>query len=110
MRAAGKHVAAYGAAAKGAILLNACGIDESLLDFVVDRNVHKQGKYMPGVDVPILPPEALLERRPDVCMLLPWNLEKEIVGQQRAYLESGGRFLIPVPAPRYVDLASPPSN
>jgi SAM-dependent methyltransferase len=106
LRAGGRHVAAYGAAAKGAILLNACGLDERMIDFVVDRNVHKQGKYMPGVDVPILPPEALLERRPDVCLLLPWNLEKEIVRQQHAFLEAGGRFLIPVPAPRYVDLSS----
>lgn len=100
----GRRVAAYGAAAKGAILLNAVGIDGEVLDFVVDRNVHKQGLFMPGVDVEILPPEALLERRPDDVLLLPWNFEDEIVSQQFEYLQAGGRFLVPVPEPRFVTI------
>ena len=102
--ASGKSIAAYGAAAKGTILLNYVGLDHSVLAFCVDRNVHKQGRYLPGVDVQILPPEELLARRPDYALLLPWNLEREIVGQQRAYLEAGGRFIIPVPVPRIVSL------
>lgn len=100
----GRRIAAYGAAAKGAILLNAVGLDDGVLDFVVDRNVHKQGLFMPGVDVEILPPEALLERRPDDVLLLPWNFEEEIVSQQLEYLRAGGRFLVPVPEPRFVTL------
>ena len=104
LRQKGRRVAAYGAAAKGAILLNAVGIDGDVLDFVVDRNVHKQGLFMPGVDVEILPPEALIERRPDDVLLLPWNFEDEIVSQQLDYLRAGGRFLIPVPEPRFVTI------
>lgn len=104
LRQQGRRVAAYGAAAKGAILLNAVGIDGEILDFVVDRNVHKQGLFMPGVDIEILPPEALIERRPDDVLLLPWNFEDEIVSQQLDYLRAGGRFLIPVPEPRFVTI------
>ncbi len=103
----GKRVAAYGAAAKGAIMLNYVGLDDSLIDFVVDRNVHKQGRYMPGVDVPILPPQALLERGPDYVLILPWNFRDEIVRQQREYASRGGRFIVPVPEP--VVLAGDPA-
>ena len=98
----GKSIAAYGAAAKGATMLNYTGIDATILDFVVDRNVHKHGKLMPGCKLPILPPEALTERRPDLVLLLAWNLAEEILDQQRQYLDLGGRFIIPVPTPRIV--------
>lgn len=93
-------VAAYGAAAKGATLINYVGIGAEMIDFVVDRNVHKQGRYMPGQKIPILSPEALLERKPDYVLVLAWNFIDEIATQQRAYLEQGGRFVIPVPNPR----------
>lgn len=102
LKSQGKSIAAYGAAAKGATMLNYTGIDGSLLDFVVDRNVHKQGKLMPGCKLPILPPEALTERRPDLVLLLAWNLAEEILDQQKQYLDQGGRFIIPVPTPRIV--------
>lgn len=102
LHAGGARIAAYGAAAKGAILLNATGIDAGLCEFVVDRNPHKHGKRMPGVGIPILPPEALLERQPDVVLLLAWNWAGEILAQQRDYLAAGGRFLIPLPEPRLV--------
>jgi SAM-dependent methyltransferase len=102
LKAEGRSIAAYGAAAKGAILVNACGLDESLLDFVVDRNVHKQGRFMPGIRVEILDPEVMLERQPDDVLILPWNFEQEIVRQQAEYLRRGGRFIVPVPEPRFV--------
>ncbi|MBL7495996.1 class I SAM-dependent methyltransferase [Frankia sp. CNm7] len=99
LRAQGKTIAAYGAAAKGATLLNSTGINTDLIDFVVDRNVHKQGKYMPGARLPILPPEALLERQPDYLLLLAWNVKNEIMAQQSEYASRGGSFIVPVPRP-----------
>ncbi len=101
LRARGCSVAAYGAAAKGATLLNHVGIGTELVEYVVDRNVHKHGRLMPGTRQPILPVETLLERRPDVVLLLAWNFAEEIAQQQSAYLDGGGRFLVPVPEPRF---------
>lgn len=101
-RAAGRRVAGYGAAAKGTVLLNHFGIDTSLVDFVVDRNPHKHGRRMPGVAIPVVAPEALIERQPDLVLLLAWNFEHEILEQQATYRASGGRFLVPVPEPRVV--------
>ncbi|MBI2899902.1 MAG: class I SAM-dependent methyltransferase [Planctomycetes bacterium] len=99
---AGKRLAAYGAPAKGNVLLNYCGIGRDLLDFTVDRSPHKQGMFLPGSRLPVRPPAALLEEMPDCTLLLPWNLENEIVAQQREYLDRGGRFLVPIPYPREV--------
>ena len=96
----GKRLAAYGAAAKGSTLCNYAGIDTDLIDFVVDRSPHKQGKYLPGVRVPIRPVEALLEDQPDIALLLAWNFADEILEQQHEYRARGGRFLVPVPTPR----------
>ena len=100
LKAEGKSIAAYGAAAKGSTLLNFAGIDEGLVDFVVDRNVHKHGLFMPGVHIPIDPPERLLERMPDYVLLLAWNYKDEVMAQQEEYLRRGGRFIVPVPAPQ----------
>ncbi len=100
LRAQGQRIAAYGAAAKGATLLNYCGIGPDLLDFVVDRSPHKQGKYLPGVAVPIRAPEALEQAMPDFTLLLSWNFADEIMRQQAGYLARGGRFIVPVPEPR----------
>jgi SAM-dependent methyltransferase len=99
LKAAGKTIAAYGAAAKGATLLNSSGIGIDLIDYVVDRNVHKQGKYVPGARIPILDPVVLLERQPDYLLLLAWNVEKEIIAQQAEYARRGGAFIVPVPRP-----------
>jgi SAM-dependent methyltransferase len=99
LRADGGRVAAYGAAAKGSTLLNSIGADQALIDFVVDRNVHKQGLYMPGVHVPISAPERLLEEQPDYLLLLAWNFRDEIAAQQAEYLRRGGRLVVPVPEP-----------
>ena len=98
----GGRIAAYGAAAKGVTLLSYCGIDGGTLDFVVDRSTHKQGKLFPVGRLPILPPEELRARRPDYTLLLTWNFADEILAQQAAYREAGGRFVVPVPAPRVV--------
>ncbi|MET0326688.1 MAG: class I SAM-dependent methyltransferase, partial [Ilumatobacteraceae bacterium] len=82
LRASGRVVAAYGAAAKGATLLNSTGIDTDLVAYVVDRNVHKQGKLMPGCRLPIRPAEVLIDDPPDDLLLLAWNFAEEIVAQQ----------------------------
>jgi SAM-dependent methyltransferase len=95
----GATIAAYGAAAKGSTLLNCSGIGAEVIDFVVDRNPHKQGRYMPGYAIPITATSALVERRPDYVLLLAWNFADEILDQQREYRELGGRFIIPVPSP-----------
>ncbi len=102
LKAGGASIAAYGAAAKGTTLLNHVGIDDSLVDFVVDRNPHKQGLYMPGVHLPIRAPEALLELRPDYLLLLAWNYRDEIMRQQDEYRRGGGRFVVPLPEPEVV--------
>ena len=99
LRAEGAAIAGYGAAAKGTILLNHAGLGPEVIDFIVDRNTFKQGKWVPGVRLPILPPEAIMERRPDFVLLLPWNCKDEILAQQSAYLRGGGRFIVPVPEP-----------
>ena len=98
----GKTIAAYGAAAKGSTLVNYVGIGPDLVDYVVDRNVHKQGLHMPGTHLPIRDPAALLEERPDYVLLLAWNYKDEIMAQQAEYLAAGGRFVVPVPAPQIV--------
>jgi hypothetical protein len=98
----GKRIAAYGAAAKGATLLNRIGIGADVIDFVADRNVHKQGRYMPGVRVPIVGPERLLDEMPDYVLLLAWNFADEVMAQQSAYKQRGGRFIVPVPEPAVV--------
>ena len=100
LRAAGKSIAAYGAAAKGATLINYVGVGPDLIDFVVDRNTFKQGRYMPGQHLPIFAPERLLQARPDYVLLLAWNFADEIREQQSAYAAAGGRFILPVPEPR----------
>jgi SAM-dependent methyltransferase len=100
LRDEGSSIAAYGAAAKGSTLLNCTAVDDAVLDFVVDRNPHKQGLYMPGVRLPILEPEALISRMPDYTLILAWNFADEIARQQAEYRARGGRFIVPVPIPR----------
>ena len=98
----GKTLAAYGAAAKGSTLLNSCDLDPNLLDFVVDRSTYKQGRYFPGLRLPIHAPEKLLEAMPDHVVLLTWNFAEEILKQQAEYRNRGGRMIIPIPEVRIV--------
>jgi SAM-dependent methyltransferase len=97
LKGEGRRVAAYGASAKGSTLMNAFGIDRAFIEFVVDRSPLKQGRFTPGNHLPVLSPEALLERRPDYVLLLSWNLAGEILEQQSDYRSLGGKFIIPVP-------------
>ena len=97
LRREGHHVAAYGAAAKGATLLNYAGIGADRIDFVADRNTYKQGRYMPGARIPIVAPSALLDRAPAYTLLLTWNFADEIFAQQAEYRARGGKFIVPVP-------------
>ena len=94
---ANKKVAAYGAAAKGNTLLNYCGIKSDLIDFVVDANPHKQGKWLPASHIPVLTESVLRQQRPDYVIILPWNLREEITQQLSYIKEWGGRFVIPIP-------------
>jgi SAM-dependent methyltransferase len=105
LRGEGRRLAAYGAPAKGTVLLNACGLGTDVLEFAVDRSPHKQGRLVPGVRVPIRPVEDLLREMPDFTLLLPWNLADEIVAQQAEYLRKGGAFIVAVPAMRVIDAA-----
>ena len=102
IKLSGKRIAGYGASAKGSTLLNFCGIGRESLDFVVDRSPYKQGKFTPGKHLPIFPTSELVEKVPDVTLLLTWNFAKEILAQQANYLKCGGRFLIPIPNPHYL--------
>jgi SAM-dependent methyltransferase len=97
LRGQGKSLAAYGAAAKGAMLLNMCEIPAHWIEYVVDCNVHKQGKLMPGLDIPIYSPQQLITAPVDCILLLAWNLLDEIMEQQSDYLSQGGEFLVPIP-------------
>ena len=80
-------------------MLGYAGIGTDIIDFVVDRNVHKQGRFMPGVHVPISDPTRLMEEAPDYVLLLAWNFQREIIEQQAAYGRAGGRFIVPIPSP-----------
>lgn len=93
----GKRIAGYGASARGNTLLNYFGIDTRLIDFIVDRNPLKHGLYSPGMHIPVLPPEHLLEDRPDYLLLVAWNFGDEIMRQQDDYRRAGGRFILPIP-------------
>ena len=92
----GKTIAGYGAPGKGNTLLNYCGIGTDFLDFTVDRNPYKHGRFTPGMHIPIRPVEALEEARPDYIFILPWNLKQEIIQQLIQYGALGAKFIVPI--------------
>ena len=94
----GKVIVGYGAPAKGNTLLNYCEIRSDLLPFTVDISPYKQNKFLPGVHIPVLHPDAIKKRRPDYLLILPWNIKEEVM-QQQAYIRSwGGKFVLPIPS------------
>lgn len=102
IRADGGRICAYGAAAKAATLLAWCGLDSDTLDFICDLNSHKHGRYMPGTDLLIKPPNAIIPARPSHVLILAWNFASEIIQQLDDYHQEGGRFIIPIPEPEIV--------
>jgi SAM-dependent methyltransferase len=99
-KARGKKIAGYGAPGKGNTLLNYCAIRTDFLDYTVDRNPYKHGKFLPGTHIPIYPPEHIRETRPDFLLILPWNLKDEIIKQNAFIREWGGKFVVPIPEVR----------
>ena len=93
----GKSVVGYGAPAKGNTLLNYCGVKSDLVEFTVDRSPHKVGKLLPGTRLPICMPDAIIKRRPDYVLILPWNLKDEVMAQMSKIREWGGKFVTPIP-------------
>jgi SAM-dependent methyltransferase len=99
----GKKLCGYGAPGKGNTLLNYCGIGPDFLDFTVDRNPYKHGRFTPGMHIPICPVSAIDEARPDYLLILPWNLKNEIVAQMRSVGDWGCKFIIPIPTVQVID-------
>jgi len=97
IKKARKTIVAYGAPGKGNTLLNYCGIGTDFLDYAVDRNPYKQGRYTPGMHIPIFAPSKIAETRPDYLLILPWNLKDEIMKQMGEIREWGGKFIVPIP-------------
>lgn len=96
-RREGKTIAAYGAAAKGNTLLNYCGIGTDFIDFVVDKNPHKQNTYLPGSHIPVVDDAMISRKKPDYLIILPWNIEQEIVNQTDYISDWGGRHVVAIP-------------
>jgi SAM-dependent methyltransferase len=103
LKDAGKRICGYGAPGKGNTLLNYCGIGTDFLDFTVDRNPHKHGKFTPGMHIPIHPIEAIREARPEYILILPWNLTHEIIQQMDYVADWGAKFINPIPEARIID-------
>lgn len=97
-----KRIVGYGAPAKGNTILNYCGIGTDFIDYVVDMNPYKQGKYLPGTHIPIKHPNTIKEDKPDYVLILPWNLKEEIMNQLKYIKEWNGKFILPIPIPYIV--------
>jgi hypothetical protein len=96
----GKTIVGYGAPGKGNTLLNYCGIRTDFLDYTVDRNPYKQGKFLPGTHIPIYHPDKIQETKPDYVLILPWNFKDEIMKQMASIRDWGGQFVVPIPEVR----------
>jgi SAM-dependent methyltransferase len=102
LKSEGKRIVGYGAAAKGNILLNYCKIGTDILDYIVDNIPYKQGRYTPGMHIPVVPEERITQDRPDYALILAWNFAKEIMAKQQKYRELGGQFILPIPNPQII--------
>lgn len=102
IKKSGKIIAGYGAPAKGNTLLNFCGINTSLVDYIVDTTALKQGSYAPGSRIPVFHPDKLKEKKPDYMLLLAWNYADAILKKEAEYRKNGGKFIIPVPEPKII--------
>jgi SAM-dependent methyltransferase len=102
IKAAGKRVAAVSAPAKGMTLLNYCGLDRDIIDFVTEKARLKIGRYTPGMHIPVVADEVLYERQPDFAVLLAWNFAEEIMDNLKKFSEKGGKFIIPIPNPKII--------
>ena len=91
----GKKIVGFGAAAKGMVLLNYCGLDNKIIDYIADGTPYKQGKFTPGTNIPILPESQLLKDKPDIVLILAWNFKEEIMDKLK---NKGYTFVIPIPS------------
>jgi len=98
----GKTIVGYGAPAKGNTLLNHCGVRNDFLDYTVDLSPHKQGRYLPGTRIPIYHPNCIAQTRPNYLLILPWNLQDEIIEEMSGIRQWGGKFVLPIPDLRVV--------
>ena len=98
----GKKIVGVGAPAKGITLLNYCNIDKNTLEYLTEKSSLKIGKFCPGMHIPVVTDEKLLEDKPDYAIILAWNFAEEIMNNLRKYKKSGGKFLIPIPTPKIV--------
>jgi len=96
-------VVGYGAPAKANTLLNYCGVGRELIPYTVDRSPHKQGRFLPGVQIPIYAPERIFETKPDYVLILPWNIRDEIRAKMAGIREWGGRFVVAIPSVAILD-------
>ena len=108
LRSSGKRVVGYGAPGKGNTLLNYCGVRTDLIDYLVDRNPYKHGKFTPGTQIPIFPTERIEETRPDAILILPWNLAREISAQLAYTASWGAKLVLPIPTARVLEPGATP--
>lgn len=102
LKRSGQTIVGYGAPGKGNTLLNYCGIRTDFIDFTVDRNPYKQGRFLPGTHIPIYKPERIYESKPDYILILPWNFKDEILAQLADARDWGARFIVPIPEPTVI--------
>ena len=103
IKESGASIVCYGAAAKGNTLLNYCGISHKEIDYAVDRNTYKVGKWLPGSHIPVCEVDKIMETEPEYIMILPWNLKEEIIDQMAGIRGWGGKFIVPIPEPIVID-------